>query len=625
MHPQRTSHPVLEHLEDRSVPALLIQLTQGTLSITGTNAAETITLWRRDDRLGVLGEPPGWGVSQVKRILIDARGGDDRIRLDSETVSGQRALGVPVTVLAGAGNDTVLGSAGTDFILGQEGNDSLLGNAGNDYLDGGTGNDSLIGGIGHDRLHGDLGDDALWGQLGNDTLVGGADNDVLRGGGDNDTLGGNAGGDILWGENGVNSLWDNSTGNRLNRGSAQDQVVNGHFDWFEGNVTNHTVRTWSRLAFFDDRTLGRGDWMKICEMVAADRLVDASELASLRTLVTAKGADLLNMPTPVRVLANKVVNGDPANGQFQGLPLGNVAAGSSGVILNRLVDKWFRGLDRPVIDPRATYRVVQGTLFGLGPSYAQVFQGSLGNCGFLSALQGLALRNPEALRSLFIDNGDGTYIVRFYKPNGQVDYVTVDRQLPTASGRFVWNGSKFLQGTAPFYAAIGRKLHTNGWSYSNDINNSGNVLWVALLEKAFAQVNESGWLGTGDPWHSNENDYTAALDGIRAQKVLQHLTNRPGQLFTLLPGSFTGVMNALKAGKPIVFGTRSEDGQVASNLIASHTFTLVSYNMATQKFTLVNAWGIHGGFRNGQFKPGLVTLTWTQILASFGTWFTTKT
>ena len=39
------------------------------------------------------------------------------------------------------------------------------------------------------------------------------------------------------------------------------------------------------------------------------------------------------------------------------------------------------------------------------------------------------------------------------------------------------------------------------------------------------------------------------------------------------------------------------------------------YDAAKQKFTLFNPWGLN----NGE-KPGLLTLSWSQIVANFSTW-----
>ena len=58
-------------------------------------------------------------------------------------------------------------------------------------------------------------------------------------------------------------------------------------------------------------------------------------------------AATLNMPGYVQVLAGDVINGNPANANYQGQPLGNLAVGSTATQLNELIDKWFLGTDTP--------------------------------------------------------------------------------------------------------------------------------------------------------------------------------------------------------------------------------------------------------------------------------------
>ena len=65
-----------------------------------------------------------------------------------------------------------------------------------------------------------------------------------------------------------------------------------------------------------------------------------------------------------------------------------------------------------------------------------MYQGELGDCYFISSLGTIAKASPAAIRNMFIDNGDGTWTVRFYA-NGTADYVTVDNMLPTDSNGYL--------------------------------------------------------------------------------------------------------------------------------------------------------------------------------------------
>lgn len=97
----------------------------------------------------------------------------------------------PVSINAGAGNDTLVGGDsdfGNDYIFAGGGNDSVLGRGGKDIIDGGDGNDTLNGGIGNDSLNGSAGDDSVIGGDGDDTIIGGLGNDNLDGGAGDDVL-----------------------------------------------------------------------------------------------------------------------------------------------------------------------------------------------------------------------------------------------------------------------------------------------------------------------------------------------------------------------------------------------------------------------------------------------------
>jgi hypothetical protein len=159
-----------------------------TLVVTGSNAADNISVLRRGRQIVVLagGVSQRYALSQIAAISIDARGGSDRVLIDP-------FLTIGVTILGGAGNDILFGGGGNDSIDGGSGKDSLFGMAGNDVLLGGDDNDRLHGGWGNDTLKGGAGNDWLFGELGDDDLDGEADDDWLFGGLGTDLLNGGTG------------------------------------------------------------------------------------------------------------------------------------------------------------------------------------------------------------------------------------------------------------------------------------------------------------------------------------------------------------------------------------------------------------------------------------------------
>ncbi|MFM6209799.1 C2 family cysteine protease, partial [Planktothrix sp.] len=320
-------------------------------------------------------------------------------------------------------------------------------------------------------------------------------------------------------------------------------------DWFTQNIRDLGLQSIARSRAADN-VLDRNDMIAILRDAKDSSVIDGTELTDLRTLVS--NATRFSMSDSVRVLSNKVVNSNPANQSYQGSVLGNLFAGSSATQMDNLINKWFLGQDRP--STSYPYQYATGSLFVNGATYQDINQGNLGDCYYLASLATTAFRSPSTIQNMFIDNGDNTYTVRFYN-NGVTDYVTVDRYLPTSSG-------------TPIYAET-----PNG------------ELWVALAEKAYAQLNESGWIG-----QSNTNSYPG-IEGGLGYYAIPHVTGRfTSQVYN--PSGIVdtnAIINAFNVGSLITVG--SKPSGVASNVVPSHEYTLVGYNSSTQQFTLYNPWG----------------------------------
>jgi Ca2+-binding RTX toxin-like protein len=191
------ARPVVERLEDRRLLSASIALSNGVLTVTGTNAADKIEFKRVGSAFNQLKVEVNalertFSYSAVKQIKVFALGGNDLIELtDNKGVS----ITTATELHGGAGNDHIEGGAGADTIFGDAGNDVLEGRGGNDTIFGGTGNDVLEGGAGNDTLRGEDGDDDLDGGAGNDKLFGGNGDDDLQGGPGTDEVFGNAGND----------------------------------------------------------------------------------------------------------------------------------------------------------------------------------------------------------------------------------------------------------------------------------------------------------------------------------------------------------------------------------------------------------------------------------------------
>ncbi len=326
-----------------------------------------------------------------------------------------------------------------------------------------------------------------------------------------------------------------------------------------------------------DGSINRADMIRILDCVESESsgVVDAADFNDLKTIL--KDASTLNIVNYVLVLANDVVNGSPANAHYLGQPLGNLTAGSSDAKLEDLIDKWFYGTDLPATGGYSYDTGTAGTLYGAsGPSHADEEQGDLGDCYLISALGSVADSSQAAAENMIIANGDGTWTVRFYS-NGTADYVTVNSQLPVDSkGNLIFDG------------------------YGTSSTSGSNVLWLELLEKAYAQWNETGKAGRSGA----ANSY-ASIEGGWMGDVYAQTLNCADTTYQMTTSGKQTLISALSAGEAVTVGTDSHPA-ASTGLYGDHAYNVLSYDGTTGLFTLYNPWGID--------QPA--KLTWSQLAAN---------
>ena len=154
----------------------------------------------------------------------------------------------------------------------------------------------------------------------------------------------------------------------------------------------------------------------------------------------------------------------------------------------------------------ATYTALAGTPFVPGAGDGadvhpnDIRQGNLGDCYLMASMAAIAQQNPDAIRRMIRDNGDGTYTVtlhrnsrplRFWQPEYTPVEVTVTPEFPAVDGN-------------PVFAQPG------------DGGGPQQELWILLVEKAYAQQRggydrlQSGWghtalntlTGVESEWHA---------------------------------------------------------------------------------------------------------------------------
>jgi Calpain family cysteine protease/Putative Ig domain len=367
-------------------------------------------------------------------------------------------------------------------------------------------------------------------------------------------------------------------------------------DWFGQNMPDVGLQDLARTEFAADGSLTYSDMLSLFTDAEADGTVTADELQSLQALVTTSGAAAVDMQASVQNLTYKVVNGDPANSVYQGASLGNLYAGSSATQLQELVAKWFLGEDHPTIDTyyisgwgTASYQLASGALFGSsGPSYQDIAQGEEGDCWLMSSFSVTAAHDPSIIQGMFTDDGTTmengvavhVWTVQFYH-NGVTSYLTVDNNLPTIGGTFV-------------YANLGQSA-----------TSSSNVLWVPLLEKAYAQLCASGW---------NQRPATnayASLDGGTATTSLPIITGGTENAGNFLTNQSN--FNAALAAGTLFTLASSYSGNSSLGIVPNHDYAVLGYDSTTGTYTLLNPWGWD---YSGTY-PGILNLTWAQITANF--------
>ena len=148
------NHPTLKH---------------GVLQVKGTAASDRIALRLKAGQPGMLQVDFGDDGSaefrvelrHVERIDVDARAGDDLVRIDE--TNGAFTDSIPTTINGEGGDDNLAGGSGAELLLGGYGNDSIDGNRGDDLALMGAGDDTFVWdpGDGSDTIRGRAGTDTM--------------------------------------------------------------------------------------------------------------------------------------------------------------------------------------------------------------------------------------------------------------------------------------------------------------------------------------------------------------------------------------------------------------------------------------------------------------------------------
>ncbi|MDB4797689.1 DUF5011 domain-containing protein, partial [bacterium] len=351
-------------------------------------------------------------------------------------------------------------------------------------------------------------------------------------------------------------------------------------------------------AGISDNSLSRNEVLEILESVKDGGVVDADELNDLRVLVANHKEVVLS--NYVATVLDNIANGDPANQYYTGrdgldgrtsrAELGNLYPGSSSDRLTKLISKWFLGTDSPATSTQ--YARLDLPLYFNGAGTEDPRQGSVGDCYLIAAMSAIADTSIGSIDGtvpsvnpgdMIVDNGDGTYGVRFYDNDGAERWVTVDKFVPGHR-----EDNLLFAGT-----------------------NSGES-WAMLVEKAYVQLNESDNIsqdgtnryGIGNAFGIAGGDSGQALSHLTGQKASYgFIDSEPGNEWTA-----DKLRALLDQDLPLVFSTGAPCALASSyNVKRRHAYTYESYDPQTQKFYLRNAWG---------FEHAYVTFEGLQVMGS---------
>ena len=353
-------------------------------------------------------------------------------------------------------------------------------------------------------------------------------------------------------------------------------------------------------------------------------LTDLDATLSSSTLTSAEFSDLqtiaanlnngLSTSSYLTYVFKALVNGNAANADWTGggansVALGNLAAGASQTQLGELIDKWFLGTDLPssYVDMSGstpftvTYSTVTNALFGAsGPSMNDIKQGYLGDCYFEASCAEVADMNPSDIESMFTNNGNGTYGVRFYY-DGAPEYVTVNLSLADGGTEFnqatdIW--ASLAEKAWAQFQAINLDTGNSSYNYGNSWSTIGNGGYIANALEALTGASViTGFDPDGTGW----DDYT-----------WNSSLTTTGYTPALTTQSVLASVEAALASHDdvdISSNTNAYDASGNETLISDHVFSVYGYNSTTGMLELRNPWGTASGQNwDTTFEVPLATL-----------------
>lgn len=203
------------------------------------------------------------------------------------------------------------------------------------------------------------------------------------------------------------------------------------------------------------------------------------------------------------------------------------------------------------------WRTKNVTLYPFGtPLPADVNQGGIGDCSALAVFASMAYLYPNFIEDIITNNGNGSYTVKMYDPEGQEVDVTVS--------------SKFLNSCAK--------------------GKNEEFCWTSILEKAIMKWNSI--------YHCND-----MLDGIATEHTSPLFVGN-GESFAFDSGVLNynemdrAVRVLLNSGWLVIGGFSEEDvviGNGPYKTVSAHAYTFVFDSSTSASYGMRNPWGVSAG------------------------------
>ncbi len=367
-------------------------------------------------------------------------------------------------------------------------------------------------------------------------------------------------------------------------GSTTPAALVSTSDWYSLNLKDSQICNLARNLGADG-SLSRNDFLNIFERVEQKATVDSNELADLKTLTSVSNTPF-KISEDVKYLGTKVAQSTTLN--------------MNATTFDSLVGKWFLGTVPPTASfshelthtsYELAYTPIQGSLFGATghAQIADINQGYyMGDCAFLSALGAtFAPQSNDATHSIsktidnmIIDNHDNTYSVKFHNDtnNNAAEYVTVDRRVATFQGGIFGAHSK------------------TGWNP----NDSNNVIWSALVERAYAQWFEGYGLA----------GYNKIGNGDLPKNPLDFVTGIKPKTYSGDSLTFSLLQSSLAGGHAIE--TFRSSGSTNDYIVGSHAYAVTNAyvdSIGQQHIVVRNPWGVDGAkYGTASLQDGFVDL-----------------